>query len=229
MKIKRYTFEFLSIFIAVISAFALNNWNDHRKDREAESKILSEINNGLSKDMEDARINMYGHRIGIYANRYFQRLINGQPVSTDSLATYYFNLCRDYVSIQNTSGYETLKSKGLEIIKRDSLRADIIALYEYDYNVLRKLEEEHYEMQFHQSSFKEINQFLAPHLQFDSLNKISGIVLPLELDESDQALLQSHFWRITSNRKFILEVYRGVEVKIEKLRGAITQELKRQS
>lgn len=30
---KKYGIEFLSIFIAVIAAFALNNWNDNRRDR----------------------------------------------------------------------------------------------------------------------------------------------------------------------------------------------------
>ena len=45
-KLVKYTFEFLSIFIAVISAFALNNWNDNRRDRLAENKILTEIYNG---------------------------------------------------------------------------------------------------------------------------------------------------------------------------------------
>jgi heme O synthase-like polyprenyltransferase len=48
--LRKYAFEFLSIFIAVIAAFALNNWNDNRKDRIAESKILTEISNGLELD-----------------------------------------------------------------------------------------------------------------------------------------------------------------------------------
>lgn len=40
-------FEFLSIFIAVTSAFALNNWNENRRDDNAANKILAEISNGL--------------------------------------------------------------------------------------------------------------------------------------------------------------------------------------
>ena len=40
---KKHGFEFLSIFIAVISAFALNNWNDNRNADKSESKILIEI------------------------------------------------------------------------------------------------------------------------------------------------------------------------------------------
>lgn len=43
----KYGFKFLSIFIAVISAFALNNWNENKRDAHSEHKILIEISNGL--------------------------------------------------------------------------------------------------------------------------------------------------------------------------------------
>ena len=38
---KKHGFEFLSIFIAVISAFALNNWNDNRGDNTSEQDAIS--------------------------------------------------------------------------------------------------------------------------------------------------------------------------------------------
>ena len=43
--------EFLSILIAVTSAFGLNNWNENRRDYLASNKILAEISNGLTKDI----------------------------------------------------------------------------------------------------------------------------------------------------------------------------------
>jgi hypothetical protein len=48
---KKYTFEFFSIFIAVITAFPLNNWNDNRKADKSVNKILIEISNGLEKEL----------------------------------------------------------------------------------------------------------------------------------------------------------------------------------
>ena len=39
----KYGIEFLSVFVAVISAFALTNWNDNRKDHNAEEKTLTKI------------------------------------------------------------------------------------------------------------------------------------------------------------------------------------------
>ena len=59
-----------------------------------------------------------------------------KKVNSDSLMTYYRDLTRDFISIQNTAGYETLKSRGLELIKNDSLRLQIITLYEYNYKIL---------------------------------------------------------------------------------------------
>lgn len=74
---KKYAFEFLSIFVAVSSAFALNNWNDHRKDSKAENKILTEIMNGLVKDQLDANINLMGRKQGVVSCKFWRAIFNG--------------------------------------------------------------------------------------------------------------------------------------------------------
>src|SRR5690606_37306824 len=136
---KIYGMEFLSVFVAVISAFALNNWNDNRRNANSENKILTEISNGLHKDLADIDTNIKGHEWGITSCNYFRNIFTGKEVDHDSLMIYYQTLTRDFINLQNRAGYETLKSKGLELIKNDSLRRDIISLYEYDYTILRKL------------------------------------------------------------------------------------------
>lgn len=223
----KYILEFLSIFIAVISAFALNNWNDNRRDNKAESKIFSEILNGLEKDLQDVKVNVLGHEQGLKACSFWLRIFTNKESNLDTLQQYYFVLTRDFVSIQNTSGYETLKSKGLELIKNDSLRTKIISLYEYDYKTLMKLEEEYNELQFQQNYFQEINSFIAPQFKFDLNGNISGIDLPINLNKSERNILLSYLWKIRINRKFILQSYGDVEDKINKLSIEIEKELKR--
>lgn len=222
---KKYAIEFLSIFIAVVSAFALNNWNDNRRDNNAETKILTEILNGLEKDLVDVKVNEAGHNQGLAACKYWRDIITDQPVNVDSLRQFYLNLTRDFVSIQNTSGYETLKSKGLELIKNDSLRSMIISLYEYDYKTLMKLEEEYNELQFQENYFYEINKLIAPHFIFNSMGNISGIEQPLKINKSERNILLSYLWKIQLNRRFILLSYSEVEVKINKISTAIKKEL----
>jgi len=131
-KWRKYAFEFLSIFIAVISAFALNNWQENRRDHRSEIKILAEIKNGLVKDIEDMELNARGHEFGLETCDYFKNFVSGTTVILDSFPINYFMLTRDFNSIQNISGYESLKSKGLEIIQNDSLRQKIISFYEYE-------------------------------------------------------------------------------------------------
>lgn len=223
---KKYSLEFLSIFIAVITAFALNNWNDNRRNNNAENKILTEIYNGLNKDLEDFSMNESGHKLGIKAIDYFKNALSNKFESNDSLMILYSYLTRDFISIQNTSGYEALKSKGLELIENDSLRSKIISLYEFDYSILKKLEEEYYESQFQENYFKKINQIIADNFIIDTNKNIIGINTPLKVSESEEKILLTYFWKIQFNRDFIVKCYSDVISKTERIRNEIRKEIK---
>lgn len=224
---KKHGFEFLSIFIAVISAFALNNWNENRKANTSENKILIEIANGLEKDIQDIKGNKLGHKHGITACIYFRNLLAEKNISTDSLMNHYINLTRDFISIQNTAGYETLKSRGLELIKNDSLRLDIISLYEFDYQILQKLEEEYSEMQFNENYFKEINKSLAPNFNFDENNVMTGFEVPLKVPLEKKKILLLYLTKIEVNRNYIMRYYETMEKKVSEVQKMIDTEIKR--
>ena len=222
----KFLIEFISVFIAVVFAFALNNWNDNRKDNLAERKILREISNGLKKDLDDIELNIKGHKEGIRACKYWRKIINNNKFSKDSLLTYYLSLTRDFVSSQNKAGYASLKSKGLELIKNDSLRLEIISLYEYDYETLLKLEETYGEMQFQNNYFKELNNIISPYFIFDEFGNINNIKLPINLNNINKNIFLSYLWKIEINRNFILYYYSQIEKKIKTLISNIKMELK---
>lgn len=226
MNWKKYGFEFLSIFIAVIAAFALNNWNESRLNSRIENKILIEILHGLEKDINDVKVNKGGHEAGIDACKYWRNLINNQEVNLDSLDRHYYTLTRDYISIQNISGYESLKSKGLELVRDDSLRFEIITLYEYDYSSLKKLEEEYQEMQYFKNYFPEITKRVAPNFIFDDKGDIINIKTPLQISDAEKNILLSYLGKIEFNRNFTLKAYIQLENKIIKLREKIEKHLK---
>lgn len=150
---KNYLFEFLSIFVGVSLAFAMSNWGENRRDAIAETKILVEIKNGLKLDLFDVEQNIKGHEKGIETCNYFRKLIEDPNTPQDSAAFQYFYLLRDFISIQNKSGYESLKSKGLGLVKNDSLRLEIISLYDFYYEIIEKLEENYDEMQFNKNYY----------------------------------------------------------------------------
>ena len=223
---KKIGFEFLSIFIAVTSAFALNNWNDARKSTLAEAKILKEIALGLEEDENDIRVNMQGHELGISACQYFRKLVTSEEVNQLQFQLFYVSILRNHVMIQNRSGYENLKSRGLELIRDDKLRYDIISLYEYDYNTLRKFEEEYTEMQFFAQYHKDFNSILSPYLLFDKKGILTGLKTPLIINESEKNKLLTMLNSMEFNRKFILQYYKSTLHKIETLRADIEANLK---
>ncbi len=224
---KKYAYEFLSILFAVILAFSLNNWNDNRRERRAGNKILAEIHHGLSKDIDDVRENLAGHKAGLRSCAFWLAALSGGEVdlNRDSLNMHYFALTRDFIAIQNRSGYETLKSRGLELIESDSLRTEVVSIYEYDYEVIIKLEEEYEEAQFHKNYFQELNKLISPNLNFDERGQIVGMKQPIKLSQKERELLNSYLWKIRSNRFFIMLAYRDMEKKIIKLRDDIGKEL----
>lgn len=202
--------EIVLVVVGILIALQINNWNENRKDNNIENKILVEISNGLREDLIDIRSNMSQHRAGLKACKYYHDLFTSKPVQADSINYYFKYLTMGYISIQNKSGYESLKSRGLELIKDDSLRIDIIKLYEQDYPFISKLEEQDPEGNFHDSYFKEINNHISPNLIFDENGDIKSIQLPLNITEAEQKKILSYLWKIKDDRTLILNIYSKV-------------------
>ncbi len=223
--IKAYSFEFLLIFVAVISAFALNTWNDNRKSKLAEQKILGEIYEGLYKDSLDLEVNRKGHLTSIEATRYFNDIIDQKEVNKDSLLLYYLFLTRDVISVQNTSGYEALKSKGLEIIENDSLRTALLSLYEFDFQKMKKFAEQYPENQYYTNYFHGINKAFSNYFIYDSVRNLKSIKTPISFEKKEKQLLRSYLWEIKVNRKLRVKACSRLNVKIGNLRQQIEAEL----
>ncbi|MBG6133694.1 hypothetical protein IWQ47_005166 [Aquimarina sp. EL_43] len=225
-KWKKYAFEFLSIFIAVIAAFALNNWNDNRNNRHSEQKILTEIKNSIKIDIKDFNNNIYGNKMSLKADSIFRELINGKKVSQDSIGIYYTILFRDYIPIINKSAYESLKANNLKIISTDSLRLQIISLYDYYYSIIEKLEYDVPEMKSYKNYFPRINTIIYPFMEFNKNGELISINNLNELDTNQKKEILSYLWRIRNNRKFKLGRYDLIIQVIEKVEKNITEELK---
>src|SRR5690606_9960868 len=112
-----------------------------------------------------------------------------------------------------------------ELVRNDSLRTKIISLYEYEFNTLRKLEEDYYELQFQENYFREINNSIAKNLKFNEDKMISGFNLPLRLEPNEEKIILTYLWKIQVNRNFILQRYAEVDTKIKQLREEIKNEM----
>lgn len=219
--VSRFVLEIFSIFLGVTIAFLANHWNEQRKERIIERKTLEEISLELQSDLSDIRNNMNGHNLGIDAVDMFQDYNHGKSVNYDSLSIYFERLYRDYISITNTTAYETLRLRGIEIITNDQLRADIVDLYDFAYEIIQKLEEEYYPAQFHKNYFDDISAHYKDYMAIEGQR--IRFIKPYQGTPDQKMLLilrEIKQWRL-----FNLLSYQEAEKKILKLIEDIDTEL----
>ncbi len=135
-------------------------------------------------------------------------------------------LFRDYIPIVNKSAYESLKANNLKTVKNDTLRIQIISLYDYYYTIIEKLEYEVPEMKSYKNYFSRINQLVYPFMGFDSNGDLKNIVGIDRLDSTEKQEILSYLWRIRNNRKFKLGRYELILNEMKKLENNIEKELK---
>ncbi|SDL97822.1 hypothetical protein SAMN05421823_109186 [Catalinimonas alkaloidigena] len=222
-----YLFELFVVFLGVTLAFALDEWNENRRKRNIEIKTLTEIRDGLQLDQTDIQDNMSGHRRGLKACAVFRTYLRSPQPVPDSLPFYFSYLTRDFIAIQNSAAYESLKTRGLDIITNDSLRLEIVALYDFHFEIIEKLEEHYAEMQFYTLYFHPINDLMVDYLVFDERGRLTDLLPTVHLTPTDHRKLLSYLWRIEYNRRFTLIQYETLVQKLEQLMVHVTEEIER--
>lgn len=129
--------EIILVVIGILIALSINNWNEEKKDRILEVKILSEIKENLLSDFEDHNENTaYLSHVVRSSKIVLEHLNEGLPYH-DSLANHFawLPMAANFESIN--SGYNLWVSEGVDIITNDSIRLKTSKIYGKDYKWLR--------------------------------------------------------------------------------------------
>jgi len=122
--------EILLVVIGILIALQINNWNEERKAKAQERDILLEIKDNLHAD-----INNFRDRIddGNQTVNYIDLLIKHieeKKEYNDSLARYFFIPVLMEGFNNSTSGYETLKSMGIEKVNSNLIKKSLANYYD---------------------------------------------------------------------------------------------------
>jgi len=132
--------EILLVVIGILIALQISNWNETKKERVFEIKMLNEIENALKIDIE------HFHRLEnrLYkldsASNVFIKLVHEKAVFNDSLydkgrSRWYY--LRTGINLQFNNGpYEALKSSGIDKVSNDSLRNNLVNFYDFEFPML---------------------------------------------------------------------------------------------
>jgi hypothetical protein len=134
--------EIILVVLGILIALQINTWNQKKADYILEEKMLNELNRNLKKDLYEIQSDII---IMDSVQNSCTRII--KHIKSNQLPNKRFYNDISILKIiphfnPNKSGYGFLQSKGVDIIKNDSLRKSISNHYELNYPYFNKYENE---------------------------------------------------------------------------------------
>ncbi len=114
--------EIVLVMIGILLALQVNNWNEQRKLKTEEVKLLKEMKAALLSDKSDIISNSAEHASAAKSCAILLRTISEKLAYNDSLDFHFANALNTTKFGHTSSPYETLKIKGPDLIENDSLR-----------------------------------------------------------------------------------------------------------
>ncbi|WP_422105457.1 hypothetical protein [Winogradskyella sp.] len=126
--------ELLLIVFGILIALYINNLNESRKLKDFENKIVSEIEKSLTSDYDfhiTSRITR-AEQI-IQSSETVLEFLDGKIKYNDSLEIHFWRISWIVIFEPKSIPFETLKSKGIELISNEDIRKSLLELYDYTY------------------------------------------------------------------------------------------------
>lgn len=123
--------EIFLVVIGILIALQINTWNELRKIRQYEVKMLKELKATLERDrgyFSDQIPRLTNKQNA--ANRLLFMLENKEE-NLDTLNKYFSNLRFEILFQYNSGAYGSIKSGGIDKISNDSIRAKMAGIYEF--------------------------------------------------------------------------------------------------
>jgi len=131
--------EILLVMIGILLALQVNNWNQNRLNHLKTHEILREIKRNVKENIKSTQENIAEEKAMIQSADIIFNNLNHIKEYHDSLDFHFqFSHLWPEVSIKS-SGYETLKNNGIDLIQSDILKEAIVNLYEVAYNEIAEV------------------------------------------------------------------------------------------
>ena len=114
--------EILLIFIGITLSLLFNDWYNDFNEKKIEARLLAEIKSNLEQDVAIMKICDALSRETIRASMQAVQFLRSDASLTDSVNRSFGLLPSVGLLTFNKSGYESLKSLGIHLLRNDSIR-----------------------------------------------------------------------------------------------------------
>jgi Family of unknown function (DUF6090) len=133
-KFNKYLFyalgEIVLVVIGILIALQLNNWNEAQKRRALEVQIYKEIHQDLSLTYNEVELDRNAHvSLILCTDSLLSHLVHKEPYN-EKVVSGFLCAVTDLQVYPKTSGFDALKSIGLDLLTNDTLRSRITDLHQ---------------------------------------------------------------------------------------------------
>jgi hypothetical protein len=128
--------EIVLVVIGILIALSINNWNENIKQSKRENKIIEEIKKNIENNILIFHQTEKKQKETLHDLDLFLEAMKRESFKNDSI-NISFLLIPESISLAST-GYESLKTIGFDLISSDELRTEIIQLFNVEYSQLNQ-------------------------------------------------------------------------------------------
>ena len=136
----KYVIEVVVVILGILIAYNLEEWRDTRNNKKREIEVLKEFKTALSADLLEMHDNIRMHEYSIRSSKIILNVIEDNLPYNDSLDACFAHTHAFTVFSGRVGPIEQLKNANLAIVTNDSLRLEIISMYDEAYPRIRLVE-----------------------------------------------------------------------------------------
>ncbi len=216
--------EILLVVIGILIALQINNWNEVRKDKVLEKKLLENLVDNLEQN--EALMENRFHFINYFrgAGQHIINVLDQKMPYHDSLSVIFHS------ALMNTSGfkladmgYESIKNTGFEIVQNDSLKKELMLFFEETQPRF------HVELEWGDVDKADREKFIDEHfVQKIYKNDEDVFYIPFEPDK----ILQNYYFialinKTEGQRMYFLDLITDHREENQRILHMVRQELKK--
>lgn len=121
--------EIFLVVIGILIALQINNWNEGRQLKTLEKTTLKELDNSIQADMEELTTQIQTYKRFLHNIKLLRNHVKAKQPYVASLDTLWIYPVMGYQLKPNTSAFDALESRGVELITNQIIRNKITTHY----------------------------------------------------------------------------------------------------
>ena len=214
--------EIVLVVIGILIALSINNWNNDKKDKQAELKYLNQIRKSLQENnlilkeriVNDERTLKFGDQL--YSHFKTKKELN------DSIKRVLVVLLNDQMISFNIAAFENLKNDGLSFISNDDLKFEIINIYDKELKYIQNI----FANQFENYLSGVINPFFSDNFEFVSNEKYMSAEPNNYQDLLSNNKTTNIISMVNTMRSYAISNYSNTQKKINEIIIKLDKEIK---